>query len=191
MSIQGNALFFGSFTSTGEARTLEFGTSVSAYFQLNETQFNSIATPSVLKRAWFISGMASASYMGVQNTAGAATDESIRGFADGFRPFRSDQVQLFASVAVTGITQAASAVVTAPLHGVITGDTVRLIDITNMQQLSGIVFTVTVTSANTFTIPVDTSPFALAGGAGSLTQVVLSPWQLQTKEMLWFANPDS
>jgi hypothetical protein len=181
MSIQGNALFYGSFTSDGNARDIQFGTEVSAYFQLNETQFNSTANPGVLKRAWFIRGMADASYMGVQNTNGAATDQSIRGTTDGFTPFRSDELPSFATVAITSVSQASPAVVTATAHGLVTGDEVRLVNVTNMQQLSGITFTATRTGANTFTIPVNTSGFAAAGAGGTIRRVIQNEFVLKQR----------
>jgi hypothetical protein len=181
MSIQGNALFTGSFTSDGNARVLDFGTTISAYMQLNQTQFNSVANPGVLKRAWFIQGMANGSYFGVKNTNGAATDESIFAATNGFTPFDSSNLPTFGATAITSVSQANPAVVTAVAHGLVTGDIVRLVNVTNMQQVSGFLFSVTVTGVNTFTIPLDSSLFSAPGAGGTVRKVFLNPFILKER----------
>lgn len=171
MSIPGSNLFYGSFTSTGAAQTISFGTIVTSFQMHNLTQYNSVANPGVLKRAWYIAGQPDGSYFGVANTAGAATDTSIYAATGGFTPIDYDNLPSFASTAIVSVSQASPAVVTSNGHGLQTGDQVILYNVTGQQQLSGIQFTATRTGANTFTIPVDTSGFANAGSGGRVQKV--------------------
>jgi len=176
MSIPGSNLFYGSFTSTGSAYTLDFGTLVTSFTMHNLTQYNSTANPGVLKRAWYVSGMPTGSYFGVVNTNSAATDQSIYAASGGFTPIDYDNLPSVASTAISSVSQANPAVVTSTSHGLATGDTVILYNVTGQQQLSGMMFTVTRTGANTFTIPVDTSGFANAGSGGTVQKVFLNPF---------------
>lgn len=53
---------------------------------------------------------------------------------------------------VTGITKASPAVVTAPAHGLSTGNSVRFDSIVGMTQLNGNAYTITVINANSFSL---------------------------------------
>ena len=174
MSIQGSNLFYGTFTSDGNPETISFGTTVTNFNLWNLTQFNSTANPGVLKRAWFIATQPSASYFGVVNTNGAATDQSIYATTNGFTPIDYDALPSFASTVIVSVSQANPAVVTSTAHGLLTGDTVVLTSVTAMQQLSGMVFTVTRTGADTFTVPVNSSGFAAAGSGGAVRKIFLN-----------------
>ena len=69
-----------------------------------------------------------------------------------------NSVLLGPAMAGTTITKAASAVcTTTPAHGLQTGDVVIITNNNIMTQLGGLYFTVTVTGANTFTIPLNTN----------------------------------
>lgn len=172
MSVQGNNVFYGHFTSDGNPTTIEFPGPVNFYYQMNWTQWNSVANPSVLKRAWFHSTMPSASYLGVQNTAGAATDESIMAATGGFTPIDFRNPPTFAGTAITAVTQANPAQVTSNGHGLVVGDLVILTNVTGMQQISSLVFEVnTVVDANNFTVFLDSSGFAAAGTGGTATKL--------------------
>ncbi len=171
MSVQGNNQFFGSFISDGNRKILEFPSTVNYIEIHNDTQYASTANPGVLKRAWFNSTMASDSYIGVKNTDGAATDQSVKATTGGFTPVDSSQPRTFGTTAVTSVTQANPAVVTSTAHGLSTGDLVHFENITAMQQISGYDFRATVTGANTFTIPIDTSGFAAAGSGGNVRRI--------------------
>lgn len=89
------------------------------------------------------------------------------------------------TVQVVGITKANPAVVTATSHGLRTGDVVIFQGLyqsatTGMQQIAGIPFTVTVSDANTFTIPWNTNQSgytALSGSpSGALVKKILYPY---------------
>lgn len=66
-------------------------------------------------------------------------------------------VLLGTQVTGTTITKANPAVCTATGHGLQTGQQVIFTNNATMKQLGGLVFTVTVTGANTFTIPINTN----------------------------------
>jgi hypothetical protein len=67
---------------------------------------------------------------------------------------------------ITGITQANPGVVTAVAHGFVTGSIVTINGVTGMIQVNNLQFTVTVVTANTFSIGVDTTAYGayVAGG---------------------------
>ena len=134
--------------------------------------WDSTATPGVVKRAWWYKGMAQGTALAVKNTDGAATDESIFVSSNGISAIEANQTILEAAKTGTGISQANPAVVTINSHGYETGDYVLLLGTTGMLQVSGFVFQITKTGANTFTIPLDTSGFAAAATAVTARRVV-------------------
>lgn len=70
---------------------------------------------------------------------------------------------------ITDITRADPGVVTAPYHGLTTGDQVYLAGIGGMTQLNGRVYTVTVLDDDTFSLGVDTSGYtAFTGDDGTV-----------------------
>lgn len=72
------------------------------------------------------------------------------------------------AVAVTGITKATSAVVTAA-NSLAVGDAVDFGVVTSMPEIFGLLGVVTVASASSFTVNIDSSAFATAGTAGTAT----------------------
>jgi len=66
-------------------------------------------------------------------------------------------VQLGTAITGTTITKANPAVCTATSHGLQTGQQIIITNNAVMKQLGGLVFTVTVSDANTFTIPINTN----------------------------------
>ena len=62
-------------------------------------------------------------------------------------------------IGITGITQANPGVVTAPFHGLSTGHEVYFDGIDGMEELNGRTATITVLSADTFSIGIDTTGF--------------------------------
>lgn len=171
MSIQGQVMYYGSYTSDGNSRILEFVGDVTNFMLLNESQFNSVANPGVIKRAWFHRDMADDSYMGVQNTNGAATDQSIQAATGGFTRFTYDDLQTFATTVITASTAATPVSIASVAHGLRTGDLVRLSNITAMQQISGYECTATRTDANNFTVPITGAGFAAAGTGGTARRI--------------------
>lgn len=159
----------GQLTSTGSARILPLEFLPDFIEVFNLTNQNSVANPGVVKQARYFRGMADGSAFVLKNTNGAAMDESSLILAGGFTPFDSSQMGLEASKSVTSITQANPAVVTVASHGYAVGDIVRFFNVTGMQQIGSMDFEVlSVPSANTFTIPLDSSGFAAAATGGSV-----------------------
>lgn len=76
------------------------------------------------------------------------------------KPFALGGAVLTEGFGITGITQASPGVVTAPYHGLSTGQEVYFAGISGMTQLNGRSATVTVIDANTFSIGIDTTNFA-------------------------------
>jgi hypothetical protein len=77
------------------------------------------------------------------------------------------------ALAATFVTQANPAVVTtATAHGLVTGDAVLLYGTTGMLQIAGQIYTVTVLSTTTFSIPVNSSGFASAATAGFMKKLL-------------------
>lgn len=173
MSVPSSNFIEGYYTADGNPKTINLGFSPDYIELQNYTQAGSTASTGVVKRAWFFSGMAADSALVVKNTNSAATDTTSALTTGGFTPYDGSAQSLGGSVNLTSgyITQANPAVVTCTSHGLITGNVVRLYNVTSMQQLSSLDFYVTKTGANTFTIPVDTSGFAAAATGGSFRKI--------------------
>lgn len=160
----------GYYTADGSAKniTLPFvPSSVEVFIQGNSSgnNWDSTANPGVVKRAWWMEGMAQGTALAVKNTDGAATDQSLFVSSLGITQVEAGQPILGAALSGSGVSQANPAVVTVAGHGYSTGDYVLLLGTTGMLQISGFVFQITVTGANTFTIPLNTSGFAAAATA--------------------------
>lgn len=77
-----------------------------------------------------------------------------------------------AGTAITGITQATSAVVSATSHGLSYGDRVMILGVVGMTQINGVVATVTnATNPNAVTISVDSSAFTAWSSGGTIYKV--------------------
>lgn len=73
---------------------------------------------------------------------------------------------------ITAVTKAAQAVVSSASAAVAEGDVVRFINVADMPEINGISARVTAAGAGTFTVDLDSSGFASAGGAGTARQLV-------------------
>lgn len=168
----------GKYTSDGNYKILQLPAEVHHFQIWNYTDQGSSANPGIVKRAsWFL-GMPVGYYLGVKNTDGAATDESVLGTTGGFEWLESQPNNLAAApAAVTAITNANPPVVSQVGHGLYVGDTVMLTATTGMLQIAGMEFTVTVRdTANTFSIGyLDASGFAAAATAGVARKVKTPP----------------
>jgi hypothetical protein len=72
---------------------------------------------------------------------------------------------------ITGITKANPAVITAPYHDLTTGDQVYISGETGMDEINGSIYTVTVLTANTFSIPIDSTLFGTWTGSTCTVRV--------------------
>jgi hypothetical protein len=96
-----------------------------------------------------------------------------------------------APVAITAITQAANAVVTAAGHGYTTGDRIRLSGIGGMTQMNLWFARVTVLNANQYSIDVDSTTFTAYTGGGAGEKVLTGDWPdnaLFYKARLWYST---
>jgi len=115
------------------------------------------------------------------------SDAWILAFGDSTLTFYTDHgAVLEASKAITGITAASPGVITCVGHGFTTGRRVYLASIGGMTELNGRTFTVTVLSADTFTltdmwgVAVDTSAYTAYTSGGTAAQLyqIVSPYPL-------------
>jgi hypothetical protein len=85
------------------------------------------------------------------------------------RPLALGGAVLSEGYGITGITRANPGVVTAPFHGLSTGDEVFITGVEGMTEINGRVFKVTVIDDDTFSIGIDTSGFtAFTGDDGDV-----------------------
>ncbi len=175
MATAENIIVFGTFTSDALPRNLDLGF-VPHYFHMwNQTQQDATDTPGRVKEAWWMQGMADSAAFTIQNTDGAATNQSEFITAGGFVPRAGLEEVLSAAQTTAGaITQANPARVTLTAHGFNTADVVRLTGTTVMLQASGMDYTITRIDANTFDLDnLDATGFAAAATAASARQVIV------------------
>lgn len=118
---------------------------------------NNTASPGIVKEAHWFRGMTSGAALTVKNTNAAATDEHKFVSSGGFVPYSYSNPPTYAVQSATAISKANPAEVTVASHGYATGDIVRIYNNVTMDQISGLEWTITVTGANTFTIPINTN----------------------------------
>lgn len=116
-----------------------------------------------------------------EDTAGTAYTTISNGTANnnvvitsgGFSFINASTYTYGPTLTISGITEANPAVVTTSAnHNLATGDAVLIYGTTGMYQISGVVYTVTVISPTTFSIPVNSSGFAAAATAGFVKKVI-------------------
>lgn len=161
------------FTSDGTPKVIDLAYLPRSVFMLNKTAFaTQNANPGIVKRAYGYSTSANGTAYVVANTNAAATDTSRVITSGGFHFITRDTLSFGPVKTGTAISQADFAVVTINSHGYLTGDTVLLYNTTDMLQVAGAFYSVTVTGANTFTIPIESSGFAAAATAVSAKKVL-------------------
>jgi hypothetical protein len=171
-----DTILSGSYTSDGASRTIYVPSCTDCFEWFvrgaaNGDNWDSVANPGVIKRGWWFTGMDQGTALTVYNTAGAATDQSTFVAADGVTIIDPDNPITYAGTAVTGLTQASPSVITSAAHGLVTGDLVRLTNVTGAQQASSIVYTATRVNANTFSVPLVAAAWAAAGTGGLARKV--------------------
>lgn len=168
----------GKYTSDGTYKILQLPAEVHHFQIWNYTGQSSTANPGIIKRAYWFLGMPTDYYLGVKNTDGAATDESLLGTTGGFRWMQSQPNNIEAvGNAITAITAATPPVVSKVAHGYQVGDTVLLTATTGMLQIAGMEATVTVLdSADTFSIGyIPGAGFAAAATGGVARRISTPP----------------
>lgn len=163
-----NVLTSGSFVSTGVAFNIAIRPGYDMFQLVNITDIGSTAANTNVMRAWASSLMpAGSAYLNLK-TNGAATlaiESMITTL--GFTFFDNQNPPTFSRIAVTAVTAASPAQVTAAAHGLAVGDTVRLTSLNGtMGSMNGLDYTVdSIVGVNDFTITFDASA-AAAGQVG-------------------------
>jgi hypothetical protein len=150
--------------------------------------FTSATTPAdteVPKALWYRDMGQGAAIRYVFNATPVLTTATTAAGGTGFSTFSASTPVLGAAQQIVSISTASPAVVTVTGHGFVTGDVVIMTGLrqsatTGMQQIAGFPFVVTVTGANTFTIPWNTNQSnytALAASpTGAVVRQVLFPY---------------
>ena len=159
-----NKIAEGSFTSTGVAEFIDLPFLPNSFEVWNVT---AIGTPTQNEITHAISwadataGTASVEYF---NVSPVLTTTNLA--SGGLSFIQAGTYQYGSTLTISGITQAAAGVVTTSTnHGLATGDSVLIYGTTDMLQIAGEIYTVTVTGATTFTIPVATNGTGFTGAA--------------------------
>lgn len=84
------------------------------------------------------------------------------------------------SADISAITKANPGAVTATAHGFASGDRVVISGVAGMTQVNGVVYTITVSDADTFTIGVDSSGFGTYTSGGRATKIAAAAGALRT-----------
>lgn len=175
----------GTFTSDGTAFTLDLPSDVQSFELINLTDIGSTAgaTP-VMRAEWFL-GMDDGEAIVADKTNGASTIAIADTVTSGgfTRVTDSGNQTPSASVALTAgadaVNQAATAVAKTGDTSLLTADSsvVRMFNVTDMQQIAGMDFTVGTVNSNTdFELKyLDSSGFADDGTAGSFRVIPFNP----------------
>ena len=170
----------GSFTSTGGAQVINLPFQPDYVEFTNLTAWKTPANHGVPYARWSADQViSSVNYTEIQvfNATPVLTTDTVS--TNGISVFAAGQLlQLGASKQVVTITKASPAVVTVTAHGLSSGDVVVFQGLyqsstTGMPQINGIPFTVTVSDANTFSIPWNTNQSNYTGISGSPSGAVM------------------
>jgi hypothetical protein len=141
---------------------------------INATQYGQLGTGNLnIQTAFWNSNFPTPTFVQYLNAAGTSVlNSSIT--ANAITPYTGrPSPQLGPAIVGTTITQANPALATAAAHGLQTGDIVLMSNNATMKQLGGLYFSVTVTGANTFTIPINTTNFGAAETGFVIRKVIV------------------
>lgn len=165
----------GQFTSSGTAQfielpfmpnTVQVWNKTASTTHVDDKALNAISTQSDAP------GTASATFWDadIPDAGGIGTQEITSG---GITFVRADTFRFGPTVAITSVVQVDPAgVTTAAPHNLSTGDAVLIYATTGMHQIAGEIYTVTVATATTFSIDVDSSGFTSAATSGFMKKVL-------------------
>jgi len=176
--MNGTIIQQGYFTSDGTAKTLDIRSDVDWMEVINYTQMATQQTPGRgVKFEWY-SGFSDGAGIEFTKADGADTLQGEVITSGGFtRVDTSDQTPGTLNSTITAISTAATPVVTnSGTNGLSAGDVVRIINVTNAQQLGGIDFTVGNSTLSSTTFSLDyMAQLALAGTSGSWRKISFQP----------------
>lgn len=159
-----NKIAEGQFTSTGVAEFIELPFLPNSFEMWNITAYGTPTQNEIVEAiSWQNATPGTASVKYFDATPVLTTTNLASG---GLSFIQAGTYQYGPTLTIMGITQAAAGVVTttAP-HGLATGDAVLIYGTTGMLQIAGEVYTVTVLSPTTFSIPVATNGTGFTGAA--------------------------
>jgi hypothetical protein len=162
----------GAFTSTGVAQFINLPFLPNSFEMWNITQWGTNTDNLVKYALGRPQAAAGTAYTTISN---GTANNNVTITSGGFSFISAGTYQYGPTIALasTFVTQASPAIVTtASAHGLQTGDAVLLYGTTGMLQIAGEVYTVTVLSTTTFSIPVNSSGFASAATAGFMKKVL-------------------
>ena len=166
-----NKIAEGVFTSTGVAKFIDLPFLPNSFEMWNITAMGTPTQNEITHAMSWRSSTAGTASVEYFNATPVLTTLNLA--SGGLSFIQAATYQYGPTLTITGITQAAAAVVTtsAP-HGLATGDAVLIYGTTAMLQIAGEVYTVTVLSTTTFSINVNSSGFAAAATAGFCKQLL-------------------
>lgn len=173
MSAPFNPIISGTFTSNGTSQLITVPSDIVKMELFNETYFASTAATTLMENAFWVKDLAAGSAYVGNKTNGAATIAITSMITSGGFTLINPQTTsaVSGSVATSATSQAAPAVVStaSTANLVASSSVVRIINNTNMQQISGMDFTVGTIVANTsFQLKyLDSSGFGAAGTTGA------------------------
>lgn len=166
-----NKIAEGYFSSTGVAKFINLPFVPDQIEIWNKTKWATNTNHLVKYATGFAEDSAGTAYTIVSD--GSAHDNNATITSGGFSFISAGTYQYGPTLTISGITQANPAVVTTSSnHNLATGDSVWIYGTTGMLQISGAAYTVTVLSATTFSIGVDSSGFAAAATAGFCKKIL-------------------
>jgi hypothetical protein len=159
-----NKIAEGEFTCNGAAQFINLPFLPNSFEMWNITEW-AVNTNNLVKYAFGRpQAAAGTAYATISN---GTANNNVTLTSGGFSFIQAGTYQYGPTLTITGITQATAAVVTTSTnHNLQTGDAVLIYGTTGMLQIAGEVYTATVLSATTFSIPVNSSGFAAAATAG-------------------------
>ncbi len=159
-----NKIAEGQFTSTGVGEFINLPFLPNTFEMWNSTAFDSQTDDDIIyaqSRNGAADGAADVQFF-TANPAIGAQDITTGGLTF----IEAGTFQFGPTLTVTGITQAAAAVVTTSTdHNLETGDSVLVSGTTDMLQIAGEVYTITNITDTTFSIPIDTTGTGFTGPA--------------------------
>jgi len=158
----------GSFTSSGSAAYIHLGWLPTKFVVYNYTM---LATPTNAKiaQSMWIKGMAN--YYAVRwlwNATPVMITDAVT--SNGFFPYTTGTGSIFATTrkTITDITRVTHAVVTSATHGLAAGDVVTFSGVVGMTEINFLRgHVLTVPTANTFSVDIDTTGFTAYGSGGT------------------------
>lgn len=152
MGTYGTVIQQGRFTSDGNKKELSIRSDIDWMEVINETQWATTQTPGRGVKFEWQRGLSSGHAFEYTKADGANTLQAEKVTSGGFTLLDSSNRSPEAEKTGTTITKAAPAVCTVTSHGYSTGDVVRIYSSDNMDQLNGLLFSITNTGSNTFTL---------------------------------------